>query len=162
MSNSFVYSVADAISGAGIEGAAIYDNISTSCCNCWPSGCSGCNGCTSGQGYQITLNTDASGTASEDAQFTCPQTHDILVTANGYNDTHVQPSSGPLDGPVNLPTILMVPTKYVPQTNQGGAGATQAGITGASATTGVSTTVLVAIGAVAFVFLIVAVVALKH
>ena len=171
---NFTYHVQDANSGASIQGAAIYDTISTSCCNCWPSGCSGCNGCTSGNGFSITGNTDSNGNYSDSTVYTCPMAHDVLVTANGYNDTHVQVETGNITGDAGVASpgsnaIQMVPKAYVPQSNQGGAGAAQYAAGAAAATnpapnpgttSGLETYAI--IGIVAVVLVVVVVLVLSH
>lgn len=136
---SFTYKVEDANTGAPIQGAAIYDTVSTSCCNCPFGGCSGCNGCTSGSGFSITGNTDASGSYRADTTYTCPMAHDVLVTANGYNATHIQAETGDITndaavGRSGTSVIQLVPKAYVPQSNQGGAGQAQYSAGSAAAT----------------------------
>jgi hypothetical protein len=139
MSN-FIYHIQDGNSGAAIQGAAINDVVSTNCCDCWPSGCSGCNGCTSGSGFTVLGNSDQNGNYAAGTVYTCPMGHDVLVTAVGYNPTHIQAYTGAIDGDAavgqaNGSSIQLVPLANVAQSNQGGAGTAGAAVSGAAATT---------------------------
>lgn len=113
--------VLDAGTSQPIEGAAVTATISTSCCpNCYGS-CS-CGSCTSGNGYQNVGNTDSTGNVAFVFSYTTKQSLDVLVTANGYNDTHVNYNTGFITGDVRFPDVQLTELTNVPQTNQGSQG----------------------------------------
>jgi hypothetical protein len=126
----FTYHVIDGATGAPIEGAEINDVVNTSPCPGWPN----TGSCTSGNGFTITGNTDSNGDFSANTQFTCPMTHQVKVSAVGFNPTAVNASTGNISGNAGVPdtAIQLTPLANVSQGNQGIVGSGVAGA-GASA-----------------------------